>query len=654
MLTRLATYPFLLFLIQVEILLVAMTSMDICYQVDENQPRYVFPSLLPVLDPAETHQVFGRKKAGADQVVFGRRFALQDARGFPPTLLLCLFRRLHALADPVELVRRDHFFFVLFGVEVMVRFNKSLVGTRSSTVSVASSLDLAVCAPMDNLDVACCALDRVALELALTLASDAQFHAVHLGKRGFTLQRPADDDPLTCRLEVDNDLGPLVWADPVASEPSAAAAAITVVPEQYFAGGHGVVANAARQQFLEGVDGLRGKWLGGLPGDSVRPQCELVSAAQLVVLFERNLLHLLCDPFWVSELLPSTLPECLLNPPRRFGHVPRSTFQLPDLSGFGLMLLFGESDGAVDADGTPLPWLDCKGNLEELRTQLTKKYRFDKAESQVWADADTVKAKARKLGKECGIMERDQQPTARVVIACAGHGSITDLGFVLHVGPKLLLLVKDVLGEFARAVLQQTGADQVATPVLVVVDACHSGQAINDLSQPWVSDGDDDPSPSAAAAAASPSAASKFAALTVLASSMPSQASQELVGLGVARSVFFESILRGMGGAALEVHAEQQTLLLTHHSLREHVARCFGLRGDGTADVAQRPVVYPDLQTDLPRSMVVGAHPLPENDPERLNFWNHVQQLQASDELRRDLRRLLELLSSNGLLDKTD
>ena len=306
-------------------MLLAMASMDICYSLsdDSSSPpvvSYVFPSLLPVLDPVEAHQVFGRDKRSANQVVFGRRYVLQDSRGFPPTLLLYLFRRLHALADRVELVRRDHFFMMLFGVEVMVRFNTSLVGIRSSSGYVALSLDLAVCASsMSSMEVASCALDRVALELALTLASDAQFHAVRLVKYGFTSHRPSSDD---CQPEADAVLGDLVWADPLAGEVSAAAAEVTIVPEQHFAGGHGVVVNAARQQFLGAVGHLRAEWLGVLPDDAVRSKCETVSTVEFVALFERGFLGLLCDPFWAKEGLPTTLPPCLLSPPSRFGHLP--------------------------------------------------------------------------------------------------------------------------------------------------------------------------------------------------------------------------------------------------------------------------------------------------------------------------------------------
>ena len=301
-----------------------MASMDICYSQSDDSSNlpvvsYVFPSLLSVLDPVEAYQVFGRDKRSANQVVFGRRYVLQDSRGFPPTLLLYLFRRLHALADRVELVRRDHFFMTLFGVEVMVRFNTSLVGIRSSSGYVALSLDLCVCASMSSMEVASCALDRVVLELALTLATDAQFHAVRLTKYGFTSHRPSSDD---CQPEADAVLGDLVWADPLAGEVSAAAAAVTIVPEQHFAGGHGVVANAARQQFLRAVEHLRAEWLGALPDDAVRSKCETVSTEEFVALFERTFLGLLCDPFWAKEGLPATLPPCLLNPPRRFGHLP--------------------------------------------------------------------------------------------------------------------------------------------------------------------------------------------------------------------------------------------------------------------------------------------------------------------------------------------
>ena len=94
------------------------------------------------------------------------------------------------------------------------------------------------------------------------------------------------------------------------------------MPEQHFAGGHGVVVNAARQQFLEAVEHLRAAWLSALPDDLVRAKCALAATEHFVALFEHNLLHLLCDPFWANEVLPPSLPLCLLNTPRRFGHLP--------------------------------------------------------------------------------------------------------------------------------------------------------------------------------------------------------------------------------------------------------------------------------------------------------------------------------------------
>mgnify|MGYP002402084280 CR=1 FL=1 len=311
----------------------AMCSMEICYRLSNGSDErclYVFPSLLPVLDPTEASQVFARNTNADSRTVFGRRFVLQDARGFPPTFLLHLFRRLHALVDRVALVRQDHFFFVLFGMEVMVRFNTSPVGIRSSSGSVALSLDLAVCAasPAD-MDQACWALDRAVLELALTLTSDAQFPAVRLAKYGFTSRRPSDDYRI-CQPETDAILGSLVWADPLASEPSTAVAAVTVVPEQHFAGGQGAVSNPARVQFLADVEQLRNNWLDGLVSGELRSRCEPISPAEFVALFERDFVGLLCDPFWVLEVLPAAAPPCLLKPPRRFGHLP--TELLPTLS----------------------------------------------------------------------------------------------------------------------------------------------------------------------------------------------------------------------------------------------------------------------------------------------------------------------------------
>ncbi|MGV2389095.1 MAG UNVERIFIED_CONTAM: hypothetical protein LVR29_14950 [Microcystis novacekii LVE1205-3] len=75
---------------------------------------------------------------------------MADGSFLPPTLPLLMHRQLLAIADSVDLVRRDHFFCTLLGCGVMVRFNTAAVAIRSSSGHSACSLDMAVSAPRSN------------------------------------------------------------------------------------------------------------------------------------------------------------------------------------------------------------------------------------------------------------------------------------------------------------------------------------------------------------------------------------------------------------------------------------------------------------------------------------------------------------------------
>ena len=289
----------------------AMTSLEICYPLTglRPEPVFVFPSLLPVLDMTEVDDTLWHN-IGSERTIFGRRYVLQERRGFPPTLLLHFFRRLHKVADRVDLVRRDHFFFVLFGAGVMVRFNTSPVGIRSSSGQLAVSLDIAVSALAADIEPGCRALDRVTLELALTLACEGQFHSVRLTKYGFAA-RQSSDDAVLCPLEVDVVLDNLVWADPLGTVVKTVASSIPR-PEHWWDPDQ-------QQQFLTHLQPVFKQWLASVP-NMVNLQC-FPSAEQLMALLKANFFYVLTDPFWVTERLPPNLPHCLLQP-RRFGHVP--------------------------------------------------------------------------------------------------------------------------------------------------------------------------------------------------------------------------------------------------------------------------------------------------------------------------------------------
>jgi hypothetical protein len=145
-----------------------MEDMDVCYRY---QDSFVFPGLLPVLRPAEVaRQVW--TTPSADRSVFGRRFAVADGSSLPPTLPLLMHRQLLAIAETVDLVRRDHFFFNLRGCNVMVRFNTAAVAIRSSSGHSACSLDIAVSTSRVNHREGAHVLDRVVLALCELLTDD--------------------------------------------------------------------------------------------------------------------------------------------------------------------------------------------------------------------------------------------------------------------------------------------------------------------------------------------------------------------------------------------------------------------------------------------------------------------------------------------------
>ena len=290
---------------QVSILMSAMTTLEICYPLLNvgPDPVFVFPSLLPALDLAELNAEWHN---GTERTIFGRRYVLQEARGFPPTLLLHLFRRLHTIADRVDLVRRNHFFLALFGVNIMVRFNSVSVGIRSSSGQRAVALDIAASASAADWELGCCALDRTTLELALMLSSEEQFRSVRLTKYGFASHRPVDD-PLACPPEADAVLGHLVWADPLKTS-----------ARLYL---HERKTKMDWADALKVLQAERAGWLNTLP-DAATRLAALVTTEHLLVLFNGTFLRILTDPYWVTEQLPSNFAAGRLNPARRFGHLP--------------------------------------------------------------------------------------------------------------------------------------------------------------------------------------------------------------------------------------------------------------------------------------------------------------------------------------------
>ena len=293
----------------------AMTALEICYPLMDQHPTpvFVFPSLLPVLDPAEVDPSVWR--SSTDRTIFGRRYVLQNARGFPPTLLLHFFRRLHAVAERVDLVRRDHFLFALFGAGVVVRFNSAPVGIRASSGQCAVALDIAVSVAVPDLELGCRALDRITLELALTLASEEQFRPVRLTKYGLASYQPADD-PSKCPPEQDAFLGDLVWADPLRTSKSASVADLAHREPLWWN-------DDWRRHFFDDLRPVHSAWLDALP-NAVKAHIGTPTTEQVMWLFRHNeFLDVLTDPFWVTEHLPPNLPDCLLQPPRRFGHLPR-------------------------------------------------------------------------------------------------------------------------------------------------------------------------------------------------------------------------------------------------------------------------------------------------------------------------------------------
>ena len=514
-----------------------MEELDICYRLGD--AGFVFPGLLPSLtqvDPAWWGGGLENRK------IFGRRLRTTNVRFLPASLPVILHRQLLRLigrAPDVKQIRLGHFFFALCDCRVLVRFNMLAGSDGVEASSCAQSLDVVVSAATEHVELGAHALDLVLLVVGSVLASTEHFQHLKLEKEvlaGWIDAEHAGHAAL--QVIKDRWLGRLVRfsAAEVTTEPTSGVRKLLQLVEQNDLRRLQDEAIAGQVEELVEQHQATSVWHAlPLMGDMLR------TALQTSKHRITDVLSLMTDPLLVSEsLVPDDTRPPDLARLLRHGSAAQSLLPTENECHQALHDVLSSPMYAVvfAANNPSIEPLQCpEDNIERLAAilQHTLRVPSDKIICLRNATPAEVTHALRQIGAQCGRHEKDSI-LPRVILAFAGHGFNGEQ----HNQP-LTLLLKDashlklrqeVLEPFVDAIQAESGQPRVRTSVLLLLDACFSGQAGIDVGLDSSIETACRPLP--------------IDTLTVLASSSREKRSRE--GL---QSVFMEPVKRGLQGQAV-------------------------------------------------------------------------------------------------------
>jgi hypothetical protein len=148
-----------------------MCELDVCYEVPDGL-GFVFPSLLPPLAQGQRKSLTwpsGPPQTPAECSLVAALWC-PTAASCRPLFRCCCTGACTRWLTGSYCVRRDHFFLTLFDCNVMVRFNTAAVEIRSSSGRTACSIDIAVSAHVESVEIVL-ALHLTALSLSWRLSA---------------------------------------------------------------------------------------------------------------------------------------------------------------------------------------------------------------------------------------------------------------------------------------------------------------------------------------------------------------------------------------------------------------------------------------------------------------------------------------------------